>query len=31
MLALSCSFRIWAKNFGTISFFEIFDFKVYHF
>jgi len=23
MLALSCSFRIWAKNFGTISFFEI--------
>jgi len=31
MLALSCSLRIWAKNIGTISFFEIFDFEVDHF
>jgi len=31
MLSLSCSLRIWAKNFGTISLFEIFDFEVDHF
>jgi hypothetical protein len=31
MLVHSCSFRIWAKNFGTIGFFEILYFEVDHF
>jgi len=31
MLALSCSFGIWALSDGRLEFFKIFDFKVDHF